>query len=90
VLKDRFVWDINNRRNSPEAFAQCVCADLGLGPELATALAHAIREQVTYYQKKEQMRGTPVVDQLQEIYRSNPEEWEPKVQVLSPDEVRRR
>lgn len=64
--------------------------DLGLGPEMATALAHAIREQVTYYQKKEQMRGSPVVEQLAEIYRVNPEEWEPKVQVLSPEEVRRR
>lgn len=90
AFKDRFVWDINNRRNSPEAFAQCVCADMGLGPEIATALAHAIREQVTYYQKKEQMRGSPVVEQLTEIYRANPDEWEPKVLVLSPEEVRRR
>lgn len=31
VLRDEFEWDVNNPSNSPEEFAACLCADLGLG-----------------------------------------------------------
>lgn len=33
VYRDQFEWDINNAENSPEQFAECLCADMGLGPE---------------------------------------------------------
>ena len=40
VYKDKFEWDINNPDNSPEDFAECVCADLGLGDEFFLPIAH--------------------------------------------------
>lgn len=33
VYRDQLEWDINNSENSPETFAECLCADMGLGPE---------------------------------------------------------
>ena len=46
VYKDKFEWDINNPDNSPEDFAECVCADLGLGDEFFLPIAHQIREKI--------------------------------------------
>ena len=46
VLKDRVEWDINNPNNSPEDFAECLCADLGLEDEFKLLIAHQIRERV--------------------------------------------
>ena len=40
VLKDRVEWDINNPNNSPEDFAECLCADLGLEDEFKLLIAH--------------------------------------------------
>ena len=40
VYKDKFEWDINNPDNSPEDFAECVCADMGLGDEFVLPIAH--------------------------------------------------
>lgn len=40
ILRDQFEWDINNPKNSPEDFAECLCADLGLGSEFLLPIAH--------------------------------------------------
>lgn len=40
VYKDKFEWDINNPDNSPEDFAECVTADLGLSDEFVLPIAH--------------------------------------------------
>lgn len=51
IVKDKFEWDINNPDNSPEEFAECICADLGLGDEFLLPVAHQIREKVLDLQK---------------------------------------
>ncbi|KAI0244028.1 SWI/SNF chromatin-remodeling complex subunit [Massospora cicadina] len=45
-LVDQFEWDILCPLNSPERFAAILSADLGLGGEFTTAIAHGIREQI--------------------------------------------
>ena len=51
VLRDQFQWDINNPHNSPEDFAESLCADLGLGAEFLLPVAHSIREQINEHQR---------------------------------------
>jgi len=43
-LKDRFEWDINDPKNSPEEFAMNLCNELGLNYEFMVQIAHSIRE----------------------------------------------
>mmetsp|Transcript_30152 Transcript_30152/g.53427 ORF Transcript_30152/g.53427 Transcript_30152/m.53427 type:complete len:275 (+) Transcript_30152:563-1387(+) len=87
LLRDHFLWDINDPKADPEGFAEVVCADLGLSQEVATAFAHAIREQVMYYRRIESRKSTPSA-KLTAYYRTDPHKWEPILQVLSPDRVR--
>jgi len=66
-LKDQFEWDICNRRNNPEEFADKLIEDLGLEPEFKTAIAHSIREQIqahvkSLYLSGYQFDGTPIQD----------------------------
>ncbi len=51
VLKDRFLWDPSEPRNSPEDFARAMALDLGLSGTLVPILAHAIREQLLFDRK---------------------------------------
>ena len=44
IVRDQFEWDINDPRNSPEDFAETLCADLGLGSEFMLPITHQIRE----------------------------------------------
>jgi SNF5 / SMARCB1 / INI1 len=46
VLKDQFEWDVAHAENKPEAFAETLSADLGLGREFVPAIAHGVREQL--------------------------------------------
>ncbi|XP_050216350.1 chromatin structure-remodeling complex protein BSH [Mercurialis annua] len=47
LIKDQFLWDLNNFDSDPEDFALTFCKDLGiLDPEVAPAVAFAIREQL--------------------------------------------
>ncbi|KAG8815945.1 SWI/SNF chromatin-remodeling complex subunit, partial [Serendipita sp. 399] len=59
-LEDQFEWDISDKRNSPERFAECYCMDLGLSGEFETAIAHSIREQVQTYEKSLFLVGHPM------------------------------
>ena len=51
IVRDQFEWDINNPKNSPEDFAETLCADLGLGSEFLLPIAIQIREQILEYQR---------------------------------------
>ena len=51
TVKDQFEWDINNPDNSPEDFAESLCADLGLGTDFILPISHQIREKVLELQK---------------------------------------
>ncbi|XP_057470583.1 chromatin structure-remodeling complex protein BSH isoform X3 [Actinidia eriantha] len=47
LIKDQFLWDLNNFESSPEVFARTFCTDLGVeDPEVGPAIAFAIREQL--------------------------------------------
>ena len=46
ALSDVFEWDHDEPLNSPEKFAEAYCADLGLGGEYVSLVAHAIHEQL--------------------------------------------
>lgn len=50
-LVDQFEWDISCPNNDPERFAEVLTAELGLGGEFTTAIAHSIREQVQTHTK---------------------------------------
>ena len=50
-LVDQFEWDLSNPLNSPEQFAQQLCADLGLGGEFPSTIAYSIRGQLSWHAK---------------------------------------
>ncbi|KJH40220.1 SNF5 / SMARCB1 / INI1 protein [Dictyocaulus viviparus] len=50
-LVDQFEWDMSNPDNSPEQFARNLCAELGLGGKLTSAIAYSIRGQLQWNQK---------------------------------------
>ncbi|KAK9816997.1 hypothetical protein WJX72_008042 [[Myrmecia] bisecta] len=58
LLQDQFVWDVHNRDADPEAFATCLCRDLGLQAAFATLIAVEIREQVLKHLKTAAKTGS--------------------------------
>jgi SWI/SNF-related matrix-associated actin-dependent regulator of chromatin subfamily B protein 1 len=47
VIKDQFLWDVNNLESDPEYFARVLCKDLEIEDrEVGPAIAVAIREQL--------------------------------------------
>lgn len=47
LVKDQFLWDLNNFDSDPEEFARTFCRDMGIeDPEVGPAIAFAIREQL--------------------------------------------
>ncbi|KAE8077164.1 hypothetical protein FH972_015754 [Carpinus fangiana] len=47
LIKDQFLWDLNNFESDPEEFARTFCRDQGIeDPEVGPAIAFAIREQL--------------------------------------------
>ncbi|XP_047951206.1 chromatin structure-remodeling complex protein BSH isoform X2 [Salvia hispanica] len=47
LIKDHFLWDLNNFESNPEEFAKTFCKDMGIeDPEVGPAIAIAIREQL--------------------------------------------
>ncbi|KDP28023.1 hypothetical protein JCGZ_19103 [Jatropha curcas] len=47
LIKDQFLWDLNNFDSDPEDFARTFCKDLDIeDPEVGPAVAFAIREQL--------------------------------------------
>ncbi|XP_071702402.1 chromatin structure-remodeling complex protein BSH [Rutidosis leptorrhynchoides] len=47
LIKDQFLWDMNNLESDPEEFARIFCEDMGIeDPEVGPAIAFAIREQL--------------------------------------------
>ncbi|KAI3971827.1 hypothetical protein MKW92_050724 [Papaver armeniacum] len=47
IIRDQFLWDLNNFESDPEEFARTFCNDLDIkDPEVGPAVAVAIREQL--------------------------------------------
>lgn len=52
-LRDKFEWNLDNTAsNAPEVFSKQLAAEVGLGGEYVSIIAHAIREQL--YRHKRQ------------------------------------
>ncbi|KAJ3091494.1 SWI SNF, matrix associated, actin dependent regulator of chromatin, sub b, member 1 [Quaeritorhiza haematococci] len=46
-LQDRFEWDLSSREGvTPEDFARIITAEMGIGGEFVTVIAHSIHEQI--------------------------------------------
>ncbi|CAN8075415.1 unnamed protein product [Agarophyton chilense] len=89
VIRDQFEWDLSAHQNSPEAFAERLCADLGLNSEHVPPVAHAIREQLLELAKFQDKRQKCAVLHEKDVVRSGVQGWEPEVECLSVEEQER-
>ncbi|EER43465.1 RSC complex subunit Sfh1 [Histoplasma capsulatum H143] len=108
LYTDKFEWSLLHSQGLAEEFARVTCADLGLGPEWVSAVAHGIYEAVLKL-KKEVCESGGLISGLggygneidnqaangQEAgWRYDPDglgdEWEPKVETLSKEEIEKR
>ncbi|KAI0564224.1 SNF5/SMARCB1/INI1 [Gracilaria domingensis] len=90
VIRDQFEWDLSAHQNSPEAFAEGLCADLGLNSEHVPPVAHAIREQLLELAEFQDKRQKCAVLREKDVVRSGGvERWEPEVECLSVEEQER-
>ncbi|KAL1924815.1 uncharacterized protein VTP21DRAFT_4469 [Calcarisporiella thermophila] len=95
-LRDRFEWDVTNPHLTPEAFSRQLAADLGLGGEFVSIIAHSIHEQLCRFKKERAEEYTAWGDEfgsgaepLRGVYRA-PEDaksWEPQLEMLTPEEL---
>ncbi|CAM9337746.1 unnamed protein product [Ascophyllum nodosum] len=46
IYRDRMQWDVNCLNNSPEVFARCTVADLGLPQEMEAPIAYSVHQQL--------------------------------------------
>ncbi|KAL9094321.1 MAG: hypothetical protein Q9165_003462 [Trypethelium subeluteriae] len=104
LYTDKFEWSLLHPPGFAEIFAKQTCADIGLSGEWVPAMTHAIYEAVLRL-KKEACENGGLVSGYGEIeneaaegaeagWRYDPEhladEWEPKVEVLSKEEIEKR
>ncbi|EEQ28453.1 Chromatin structure remodeling complex protein sfh1 [Microsporum canis] len=52
LYSDKFEWSLLHSRGMAEQFSKVTCADLGLGPEWASSIAHGIYEAVLKLKKE--------------------------------------
>ena len=104
LYTDKFEWSLLHPPGFAEIFAKQTCADIGLSGEWVPAMTHAIYEAVLRL-KKEACENGGLVSGYGEIdndaaegaeagWRYDPEhladEWEPKVETLSKEEIEKR
>eukprot|EP00158_Paraphelidium_tribonemae_P004582 Partr_v1_DN26847_c1_g2_i1_m40267 putative SWI SNF related matrix associated actin dependent regulator of chromatin subfamily B member 1 len=99
-LVDQFEWPMMPTKShagshpsqpTPESFARLLCADLGIGSEFVSIVAHSIREQLCYARLN--FEEAPKVHELAlPPFRKAEEDegWEPSVETLSEEEIERR
>lgn len=103
LYSDKFEWSLLHPPGYAEKFAKVTCADLGLAPEWAPAIAHAIYEAVLRLKKEVCENGgvlgnveieNDAAEGVDAGWRYEPEtlgeDWEPKLEALSKDEIDRR
>ena len=106
LYTDKFEWSLLHPAGMAEEFAQVTCADLGLGGEWVSAIAHGIYEAVLRLKKEVCESGgfavggsgmeidNQAVSGMEAGWRYDPDalgdEWEPKVETLSKEEIERR
>ncbi|KAJ4353379.1 Chromatin structure remodeling complex protein sfh1 [Didymosphaeria variabile] len=104
LYSDKFEWSLLHPPGFAEMFAKVTCADIGLAGEWVPAMSHAIYEAVLRLKKETCENGGLVGDGeidndavdpvIGAGWRYDPEhlcdEWEPKVEILSPEEIEKR
>ncbi|KAF2085104.1 SNF5-domain-containing protein [Saccharata proteae CBS 121410] len=105
LYSDKFEWSLLHPPGFAEVFAKQTCADLGLAGEWVPAMTHAIYEAVLRLKKEACENGGLVSSGYGEIDNDAAEgaeagwrydhehladEWEPKVEVLSKEEIEKR
>ncbi|KAJ5081444.1 hypothetical protein NUU61_009708 [Penicillium alfredii] len=108
LYTDKFEWSLLHPPGMAEDFAKITCADLSLGGEWVSAIAHGIYEAVLKLKKEVCESGglmsgingygneidNQAVHGMEAGWRYDPEtlgdEWDPKVETLSKEEIERR
>ena len=103
LYTDKFEWSLLHPPGFAEVFARQTCADLGLNGEWVLAITHAIYEAVLRLKKEICEGSTPMSGDVDnQAVRSEEgagwrydaedfgQEWEPKIEVLSKDEIEKR
>ncbi len=104
LYTDKFEWSLLHPPGFAEMFAKVTCADLGLSGEWVSAMTHAMYEAVLRLKKEACENGGLVGDGEIDNDAVEPaigagwrydhehlcDEWEPKVEILSPEEIEKR
>ncbi|KAJ4354818.1 Chromatin structure remodeling complex protein sfh1 [Ascochyta clinopodiicola] len=104
LYTDKFEWSLLHPPGFAEMFAQVTCADLGLSGEWVSSMTHAIYEAVLRLKKEACENGGLVGDGEIDNDAVEPsigagwrydhehlcDEWEPKVEMLSQEEIEKR
>lgn len=104
LYADKFEWSLLHPPGFAEMFAKTTCADIGLSGEWVSAMTHAIYEAVLRLKKEACENGGLVGDGEIDNDAVEPaigagwrydhehlcDEWEPKVEMLSKEEIEKR
>ncbi|KAF2833113.1 SNF5-domain-containing protein [Ophiobolus disseminans] len=104
LYTDKFEWSLLHPPGFAEMFAKTTCADIGLSGEWVSAMTHAIYEAVLRLKKEACEHGGLVGDGEIDNDAVEPtigagwrydhehlcDEWEPKVEMLSKEEIEKR
>lgn len=104
LYTDKFEWSLLHPPGFAEMFAKVTCADLGLSGEWVSTMTHAIYEAVLRLKKEACENGGLVGDGEIDNDAVEPaigagwrydhehlcDEWEPKVEILSKEDIERR
>ncbi|KAF9179575.1 Chromatin structure remodeling complex protein sfh1 [Haplosporangium sp. Z 767] len=89
-LRDRFEWDVGSDL-TPEEFSRQLAADLGIGGEFVTMIAHEIHEQLYRFKQERLLDHGFVAEPLYTGFRpvDEGEQWAPALETLTAEEYER-
>ncbi|XP_017770292.1 PREDICTED: SWI/SNF-related matrix-associated actin-dependent regulator of chromatin subfamily B member 1 isoform X3 [Nicrophorus vespilloides] len=90
-LVDQVEWDMSQKENNPEHFANKLCAELGLGGEFVTAIAYSIRGQLSWHQRTYAFSEAPLP--IVEVPFRPPcesDQWAPFLETLTDAEMEKK
>ncbi|XP_065173067.1 SWI/SNF-related matrix-associated actin-dependent regulator of chromatin subfamily B member 1 isoform X2 [Atheta coriaria] len=90
-LVDQVEWDMSQKENNPEQFANKLCAELGLGGEFVTAIAYSIRGQLSWHQRTYAFSEAPLPT-VEVPFRapSETDQWAPFMETLTDAEMEKK
>ncbi|KAG0297708.1 hypothetical protein BGZ97_004244 [Linnemannia gamsii] len=89
-LRDRFEWDVGSEL-TPEEFSRQLAADLGIGGEFVTMIAHEIHEQLYRFKQDRLLDRGFEAEPLYSGFRhlEEAESWAPALETLTAEEYER-